>query len=407
MRKTWVVTFETYLRQIKSWSFLFMVLGPFLMIGLTIGISYLSANSASSSKQVAIISTSQPLRRDYIKQQDSGLNTKITTVSAAKSAMGKNHLAGYLLLSDNQQQIRADYHGSSQMSRALKAQTQNFLSRYQQAHNYQQAKLTTKQQRLLARTPVLQQHIEKKAGTANLAKTISFWILVTMIYIILITYSSIAAQEIASDKGTKIMEIIFSSTTATSYFVGKITGILLVILTQIVIYLLGGWAAFQFAMNSASLKPLITQYQSLIDAVLHNLLSINLVYLFLGVIIYTILAAYSGAVVAKAEDASKAAQPVVMLGMFGFFATFPFQNNMDALLVKILSYVPFFSSYFMPMRIINGTVNGWEQTISLVVLLAAIALFAGYIGSQYQRLMLQTDNRSFWQHLLHGWRHQS
>ncbi|WP_407889358.1 ABC transporter permease [Levilactobacillus sp. N40-8-2] len=406
MRKTWVVTFETYLRQIKSWSFLFMVLGPFLMIGLTIGISYLSANSASSSKQVAVISTSQPLRRDYIKQQESGLNTKITTASAAKSAMAKNHLAGYLMLSDDQQQIRADYHGSSQMSSGLKAQTQNFLSRYQQTYNYQQAKLTTKQQQLLARTPVLQQHIEKKAGTANLAKTISFWILVTMIYIILITYASIAAQEIASDKGTKIMEIIFSSTTATSYFVGKITGILLVILTQIVIYLLGGWAAFQFAMNSASLKPLITQYQSLIDAVLHNLLSINLVYLFLGVIIYTILAAYSGAVVAKAEDASKAAQPVVMLGMFGFFATFPFQNNMDALLVKILSYVPFFSSYFMPMRIINGTVNGWEQTISLVVLLAAIALFAGYIGSQYQRLMLQTDNRSFWQHLLHGWRHQ-
>lgn len=383
-----------------------MVLGPFLMIGLTIGISYLSANSASSSRQVAVISTSQPLRRDYIKQQDSGLNTKITTVKAAKSAMGKNHLAGYLTLSDSRQQIRADYHGSNQMSNALKAQTQNFLSRYQQAYNYQQAKLTTKQQRLLARTPVLQQHIEKKAGTANLAKTISFWILVTMIYIILITYSSIAAQEIASDKGTKIMEIIFSSTTATSYFVGKITGILLVILTQIIIYLLGGWAAFQFAVNSTSLKPLFTQYQSLIDTVLHNLLSINLVYLFLGVIIYTILAAYSGAVVAKAEDASKAAQPVVMLGMFGFFATFPFQNNMDALLVKILSYVPFFSSYFMPMRIINGTANGWEQTISLVVLLAAIALFAGYIGSQYQRLMLQTDNRSFWQHLLHGWRHQ-
>lgn len=406
MHKTWIVTLETYLRQIKSWSFLFMVIGPFLMIGLTVGISYISANSASSSKEVAVISTSKPLRRAYLRQQTDNLNTRITTVSAAEAAVKKNHLAGYLQLSESHQQIRADYHGSSRMASGLKAQTQNFLQQYQQARNYQQAKLTAKQQRLLARTPVLQQHIAKKAGTANLAKTISFWILVTMIYIILITYASIAAQEIASDKGTKIMEIIFSSTTATSYFVGKIGGILLVILTQIVIYLVGGWAGYQIALNSTAVKPLIAENQSLIDAVLHNLLNLNLVYLFLGVIIYTILAAYSGAVVAKAEDASKAAQPVIMLGMFGFFATFPFQNNLDALFVKILSYVPFFSSYFMPMRIINGTVNGWEQLISLLILLAAIALFAGYIGSQYQRLMLQTDNRSFWQHLLHGWRHQ-
>ncbi|NLR10257.1 MULTISPECIES: ABC transporter permease [Lactobacillaceae] len=407
MHKTWIVTLETYLRQIKSWSFLFMVIGPFLMIGLTVGISYLSANSASSSKQVAVISTSQPLRQAYLKQQTGTLNTKITTVAAAKSAVKKNHLAGYLELRTSAHQIRADYHGSSTMASGLKAQTQNFLQQYQQAQNYRQAKLTTQQQRLLARTPVLQQHIEKKAGTANLAKTISFWILVTMIYIILITYASIAAQEIASDKGTKIMEIIFSSTTATSYFVGKIGGILLVILTQIVIYLLGGWAGFQIAWHSAALKPLLTENQSLITAVLHNLLNLNLVYLFLGVIIYTILAAYSGAVVAKAEDASKAAQPVVMLGMFGFFATFPFQNNLDALFVKILSYVPFFSSYFMPMRIINGTVNGWEQLLSLLILVVAIALFASYIGSQYQRLMLQTDSRSFWQHLIHGWRRQN
>lgn len=407
MHKTWIVTLETYLRQIKSWSFLFMVIGPFLMIGLTVGISYLSANSASSSKQVAVISTSQPVRQAYLKQQTGTLNTKITTVAAAKSAVKKNHLAGYLELRASAHQIRADYHGSSAMASGLKAQTQNFLQQYQQAQNYRQAKLTTQQQRLLARTPVLQQHIEKKAGTANLAKTISFWILVTMIYIILITYASIAAQEIASDKGTKIMEIIFSSTTATSYFVGKIGGILLVILTQIVIYLLGGWAGFQIAWHSTALKPLLTENQSLITAVLHNLLNLNLVYLFLGVIIYTILAAYSGAVVAKAEDASKAAQPVVMLGMFGFFATFPFQNNLDALFVKILSYVPFFSSYFMPMRIINGTVNGWEQLLSLLILVVAIALFAGYIGSQYQRLMLQTDSRSFWQHLIHGWRRQN
>ncbi|MGX6429116.1 ABC transporter permease [Levilactobacillus yonginensis] len=406
MSKTWIVTFETYLRQIKSWSFLFMILGPFLMIGLTIGISYVSANSTSKSHEIAVISDSQPMRQAYLQQNSDNVNRKIQTTKAAKAAMADNQLAGYLTFDTSDQLVQGDYHGNNAMGSGLKAQVQNFLTGYQQVQNYQQAKLTPKQQKLLARTPVLKTHIVSKNGTANLAKIISFWVLVTLIYIILITYSSITAQEIASEKGTKIMEIIFSSTTATSYFVGKILGILLVIATQIIIYLLGGWAGYAIATRNATVSPLITQNQALIDTVIHNLLSLNLLYLFLGVIIYTILAAYSGALVARAEDASKAAQPVIMLGMFGFFATFPFQNNMDAFLVKILSYVPFFSSYFMPMRIINGHVGLGEQLSSLAVLVVAIALFSIYIGKQYQRLMLQTDSQSLWQHLFHSIRHR-
>lgn len=382
-----------------------MVLSPFLMIGLMIGISYLSANSSEKSQQVAIISDSQVLRQDYLKQHSSGVNTTITTTAAAKKALKANHLAGYLTISTSASKLRGDYHGNKAMSSGLEAQVQNFLTQYQQAKNYRAAKLTVKQQQALSQTPVLTQHVAKKTGTTNLAKTISFWLVITMIYIILITYSSITAQEIASDKGTKIMEIIFSSTTATSYFVGKITGILLVIVTQIVIYLLGGWVVYAIAMSNAGIKALVTAQSTLISGVFHNIFNLTLLYLFLGVVIYTLLAAYSGALVAKAEDASKAAQPVVMLGMLGFFAAFPFQNNLDAVAVKILSYVPFFSSYFMPLRIINGNVGWGEQLGSLVILLAAIAIFALAIGKQYQRLMLQTDGKGIWQHLIQSFKH--
>ncbi|WP_204122116.1 MULTISPECIES: ABC transporter permease [Levilactobacillus] len=405
MSKTWVVTFETYLRQIKSWSFLFMILGPFVMIALTVGISYISANSSRSSQQVAIISDSKVLRQSYLQQHQDGINTKITTTAAAKKALKANHLAGYLTLSTSGAHLRGDYHGNKAMANGLKAQVQNFLTQYQTIQNYQTAKLSPKQKQALAQTPVLKQHVATKDGATNLAKIISFWILITMIYIILITYSTITAQEIASDKGTKIMEIIFSSTTATSYFVGKILGILLVIVTQIAIYLLGGWAGYGLAMHNAGIKRLISTNQSLVDSVIHNIVNLNLLYVLLGVVIYTLLAAYSGALVSKAEDASKAAQPVVMLGMLGFFAAFPFQNNLDALAVKILSYVPFFSSYFMPMRVINGTVSLVEQLGSLLVLLVTIGLFALYIGRQYQRLMLQTDSENMWQHLIHSFKH--
>lgn len=272
----------------------------------------------------------------------------------------------------------------------------------QQQMNLANAQLTPSQIQALQQQPTLKESIKKKTGTANLAKTISFWITVIMVYMILNTYTSITAQEIASEKGTKIMEIIFSSTTAIKYFLGKILGVLLVILAQVLVYLLGGWGAYIFAQNSTLTKGFINQYHALIGSVMKNLLSINLVYLLLGVIIYTILAAFSGALVAKAEDAAKAAQPVIMLNLAAFFVTFPFQNNLDSILVKILSYVPFFSSYFMPLRIINNDASGLEISLSLIILLVSIVGLAAYIGKIYQGLMLQTDDSSFWKRFKRG-----
>ncbi|EJN55332.1 ABC-type Na+ efflux pump, permease component [Loigolactobacillus coryniformis subsp. coryniformis CECT 5711] len=123
-------------------------------------------------------------------------------------------------------------------------------------------------------------------------------------------------------------------------------------------------------------------------------------------ILYTILSAFSGALVAKAEDASKAAQPAIYLSMIAFFATIPFQNNADALTVKILSYVPFFSSYFMPLRIIDDNANVWVIGGSLLLLLASILLLLRYVGGIYEGLMLQTDDTSFWQRFRRGVRYQ-
>ena len=84
----------------------------------------------------------------------------------------------------------------------------------------------------------------------------------------------------------------------------------------------------------------------------------------------------------------------------------PFQSNSDALIAKILSYVPFFSSYFMPMRIINDNASGMEISISLAILVVSIGLLTWYIGQIYEGLILQTDDTSFWKRLRRGLSYQ-
>lgn len=402
MNKLWIVTFETFLRQVKSWSFVMLILGPFVMVAISFGAGYAGASSSSGQDKYAVISQQTQLKSAFIKANKDDVNTKVTDTKTATKKMNKNKLGGYLVLKADGDKISAEYVGTSSLGSGQKARINSFLMTTQQQLNFAKAQLSGTQLQALQQQPVLKESVQKKTGTANLAKIISFWITVVMVYMILITYTTITAQEIASEKGTKIMEIIFSSTTALKYFLGKIFGVLLVILTQVLIYLVGGWGGYLYAQQSSVTKGFITQYHSLINSVLKNLLSVNLVYLLLGVVIYTILAAFSGALVAKAEDASKAAQPVIMLNLVAFFITFPFQNNLDSIFVKILSYVPFFSSYFMPLRIINNNASGVEITISLLILLASILLLATYIGHIYQGLMLQTDDSSFWKRFRRG-----
>lgn len=402
MKKMWIVTLTTYLRQVKSWSFVILVLSPFIMLLATFGVGFISANSASDSNDIAVIAKQPTLRKGYIQVAGKDhVATKLTTVKAARHALKKNDISGYVILSQGKQ-YRAVYHGKETMPASDKAQLTGYLSKLQTQNNVAQAKLSGQQLKQLSVQPTFKQVVQKREGLVKTARMASFWILVFMVYMILTTYSSITAQEIASEKGTKVMEMVFSSTTAAKYFCGKILGVLMVIATQLLVYLIGGWASLIAAKRMNMAKPFFNQYGSLVDQVVHNLVNVNLLFLFLGVIIYTILAAFSGALVSKAEDASKAAYPAVYLSMIAFFATFPFQNNADALLVKMMSYVPFFSSYFMPLRIINQSASPLEIGISLSVLILTIIGLTWYISSIYKGLILQADESHFWQRLRKG-----
>lgn len=142
--------------------------------------------------------------------------------------------------------------------------------------------------------------------------------------------------------------------------------------------------------------------QVIINKVLGNLLNVNLIFLILGVVIYTILAAFSGALIAKTEDSSKAAQSTTMISLIAFFLAFAFISNPEQILPQVLSYVPFFSSFMMPIRIINGQVGNMEVILSLVILIVSIIGLTIYISKIYQGVILQTDDTSFWKRLKRG-----
>lgn len=401
MNKLWTVTLQTYWHQVKSWSFLILILGPFFIIGCSALGGAISANS-DADRQIAVISSNEQVRQNFIKNNDKYVDSKIKTAEAAKKAIKKEKIDGYLVFETQKNQVKAVYHGSSPIDDELKPKVKSYLQVLQSQLNLQQAQLAPHQLKALQQQPQYTEVLQKNHQDDKLVKMLSLIIVIMVVYMILISYSGITAQEIASEKGTKIMEIIFSSTTAAKYFLGKILGIFGVIVTQLIIYIVGGWATYRWALHAKITASFMRDNQVIINKVLGNLLNVNLIFLILGVVIYTILAAFSGALVAKPEDSSKAAQSTTMISLIAFFLAFAFITNPEQILPQILSYVPFFSSFMMPIRIINGQVGSLEVILSLVILIVSIVGLKVYISKIYQGVILQTDDTSFWKRLKRG-----
>ncbi|MBZ4302608.1 ABC transporter permease, partial [Streptococcus pneumoniae] len=68
----------------------------------------------------------------------------------------------------------------------------------------------------------------------------------------------------------------------------------------------------------------------------------------------------------------------------------------DNLVLKIGSYIPFISTFFMPFRAINGYASGLEAWISLAITVVFAVTATAFIGRMYASLVLQTDDLGIW-----------
>ncbi|KRL83303.1 ABC transporter permease [Ligilactobacillus equi] len=395
MKKLMIVARETYVRQVKSWAFVLLLLSPFIFFGISLGIGYFIGHQEATNQRIAVITNDRELRQSLKK--DKQLTLAYTKVAKADQALTAQKIAGYVVI-DNQadQRLVATYQGVKTLDTELKQKLTTVLNQRQLALNYARVGLTVEEQKQLQQVPVFNEKIDSEYNNKETVKLLSVMILIILMYFILLNYSATTAQEIAAEKGTKIMEVIFSSIPAKTYFYGKILGLFGVIFTQVSIYLLGGGILYSFLPKLGEKFNWLKTNQSLITDVIQNLLSVSLLYVVLGVVLYTILSAFCGALVVRVEDSNKAVQPLMYLIMGGFFGVMALAAYPENIIVRVLSYVPFLSSFFMPLRLIDGSVGGGQVLISLSLLLMTIFLLANYIAKIYFGLILQNDDISLW-----------
>ena len=394
MKQTLIVIKETYLRHVKSWSFVFMVISPFIFIGLSMGVGYLSSMSSSNSNRVAVV-VDNPQVKEVLKDTKN-LDFDYKDEAAAKKAVKDGEVGGYLLVSEEEGQIKVTYFADTSMSSATKIEITQKLMQLQQVANISQANLSANQVKLLSRAIDFKEKIDEKKEAKKTTQTIVATAIGLVLYMILIVYTSSTAQEIASEKGTKIMEVIFSSIKASEYFYGRMAGIFAVILTHVSIYVIGAVLLLAFSGQISFVKEFLDANPNLMKH-LGEAISFNTIaFITLSVFMFVVLSAFLGSMVTRIEDVGKAVQPVVMLIILGFLGVTALGNAGDTILLKVGSYIPFISTFFMPFRAINGYANGLEAWISFAIAFVFTLGMTVYIGRIYSSLILQTDDIGIW-----------
>ena len=366
-----------------------MVISPFLFLALSVGIGFLQGSSMAKNSKIAVVTT-VPSVEEGLKGTN-GINFDYKDEASAQAAIKDEKIKGYLTIDQEDSVLKAVYHGETSLERGIKLAVTNKLNELQYQLNRSAANLSQEQEKRLSQTVDFTEKIDESKENKKIVQTIAAAGLGFFLYMILITYASVTAQEVASEKGTKIMEVVFSSIRASHYFYARMLALLLVILTHIGIYVVGGLAAILLFKDI----PILAQ-----SGILNHLgeaFSLNtLLFVLVSLFMYVVLAAFLGSMVSRPEDSGKALSPLMILIIAGFVGVTSLGAAGDNLVLKIGSYIPFISTFFMPFRAINGYASDLEAWISLAITVVFAVTATAFIGRMYASLVLQTDDLGIW-----------
>ena len=249
--------------------------------------------------------------------------------------------------------------------------------------NLQISKLGLTKSQLQSITPnfdyELEQTEEEKANGNVFAIMLLSIVLFYAIYFCAYQVSS----SITTEKTSKIIETLVTSTSPKTIVLGKTIGIGVVGLLQLI--LLVGTALIS---AKTFLDPELINSILDISAITPYLGIITVMYFILGYLAYALLYALTGSTVSKPEDIQSANGPVAMLAVIGFYLSYFTMMNPTSSLNVFASIFPISSPFCMPFRIMMGLANTTDVLISIAVLIITILVIAKVTIKIYSNAIL-------------------
>ncbi|WP_408009491.1 ABC transporter permease [Pseudalkalibacillus sp. A8] len=406
MNKLWIVMLHTYKTRIRTKAFIITTIASLLLIlGLTNMQTILSVFDGEEDKnKVAVLDESgsfyEPLKQQVETTSDNIDLIKIDqNAQKAEERVLDGEYDGLLVLEKNEKGLPAGVLKTASVPEA------NWISNIE--NNLQQTKVMVATQQLGVDPAELttlyepvsfqKESLQEGAKTEeelNQARSIVY-VLLFMIYFAVLFYGSMIATEVATEKSSRVMEILISSVSPVKQMFGKIFGIALLGLTQFFLIFLVGFLSLKYSpsQEKESTQPM-TDFSSFIQV---DQLPIStgvyaIIFFLLGFLLYATLLAMLGSLVNKVEEANQVITPVILIIVVAFMGAMSGLATPEAGFVAVMSYIPFFTPMIMFLRVGMLNIPVWEVLLGIFTLVATIGIFAVIAAKVYRGGVLMYGN---------------
>lgn len=206
------------------------------------------------------------------------------------------------------------------------------------------------------------------------------YLLLILFFFTTISTGNMIASEVTTEKSSRIMEILITSVSPLNQMFGKIIGMFLVGLSQIAVFAIVVIGNVMMPQN----KAILADFNLNLSDVSTEVLVYGFIFYLLGYFLFAVLFAAIGSIVSRTEDLAQAVMPITMLTLAAFYiATFSF-GAPNSMLMKISSFIPFFSPTTVIVRIGVGDIATWEIWVSILILVVSILVF-GWLSAKIYR----------------------
>lgn len=207
------------------------------------------------------------------------------------------------------------------------------------------------------------------------------YVLMFLIYFAVILYSTMIATEVATEKSSRVMEILISSVSPVKHMFAKVLGIGSLGLFQMLLFGVAGFIAIQ--TTSSDMAEGASSFLGFSDMKVTTIIY-AVVFFLLGYFLYATLAALLGSLVSRTEDVQQAIMPIMILVIVAFMIAVTGLSNPDMAYVKYTSFIPFFAPLVMFLRVGMLDLPLWEPLLSIGIMLLTIFIL-GWFGARVYR----------------------
>lgn len=395
MRNLWLVTEFTIKEMIKRKSFIISTLVLLIIIATAFNIPNIMKMLGKNdfNEEILVIDPENLFEGnvEVLNQMNMGYNFEITTENLNYDQLKQkieNDKDECIKFTKNEETIKMEY--------IVESATMNFGTVPQELvsiftnlySKIQISKLNITPEELATIEPefdVVLVETDENAAKGNV--TIMMIISLVLFYAVFFCAQQVSVA-ITTEKTSKIIETLVTSTDSKTIVLGKTLGIGIVGLVQVILMITVAVISAKFCIDPELLNTIFD-----VSSITPKLLILTLVYFCFGYALYSLFFALTGATVSKPEDVQYANGPVSFVAVIGFYLAYFSMMNPSSNLNKISGIIPISSPFSMPLRIMMGTATNSEIATSLLVLVATTILLAVVAIRVYSSTILNTGAR--------------